>query len=193
MPRRLRAHLTYANVMSTVAVFIALGGSAYAVATITGRDVKNRSLTGADIKRNSIGANPIKQRNLKAVANARRLNGRTANQLLVKCPDGTFPAGGTCIEGAARPPLSYGQAVLACASADGETTAGRRLPIYSELKAAFSRADPAPGGELTGHVYPTSGGGRQVLIVTDKPGNTAVIPDDADSPRPYRCAIDPLN
>jgi hypothetical protein len=193
MPRRLRAHLTYANVMSTLAVFLALGGSAYAVATITGRDVKDRSLTGADLKRNSIGAKPIKQRNLKAVANARRLNGRTANQLLIKCPDGTFPAGGTCIEGAARPPLGYGQAVLACASADGDKTAGRRLPIYSELVAGFSRVDPAPGGELTGHIYPVSGGGEQVLVVTDKPGNTAVIPNDADSSRAFRCAIDPLN
>jgi hypothetical protein len=46
----LRSHLTYANVMATVAVFVALGGSSYAALKITGKDVKNNSLTGADIK-----------------------------------------------------------------------------------------------------------------------------------------------
>ena len=41
---RLRGKLTYANVMSTVAVFVALGGSSYAALSITGRDVRNLSL-----------------------------------------------------------------------------------------------------------------------------------------------------
>ena len=57
--------LSYANVMATVAVFIALGGSSYAAikitgknvtdGTLTGADVKNRSLTGADVKNKSLG------------------------------------------------------------------------------------------------------------------------------------------
>ena len=34
---RMREHLTYANVMATIAVFIALGGTSYAAITITGR------------------------------------------------------------------------------------------------------------------------------------------------------------
>ena len=38
----IRKRLTYANVMATLAVFIALGGSSYAALTITGRDVVNR-------------------------------------------------------------------------------------------------------------------------------------------------------
>jgi hypothetical protein len=50
----MRAHLTYANVMATVAVFIALGGSSYAAIKITGRDVANNSLTSADIKDGSL-------------------------------------------------------------------------------------------------------------------------------------------
>lgn len=51
---RIRARLTYANVMSTIAVFIALGGTSYAAITITGRNVKNNSLTSADVKDNSL-------------------------------------------------------------------------------------------------------------------------------------------
>ncbi len=51
---RLRRRLSYANVMATIAVFLALGGGAYAAVNITGRDVVNRSLTGKDIKKRSV-------------------------------------------------------------------------------------------------------------------------------------------
>lgn len=61
---KLRARLTYANAMSTVAVFVALGGGAYAVAVprnsvgpsqlksnaVSGAKVKNRSLLLKDFK-----------------------------------------------------------------------------------------------------------------------------------------------
>jgi hypothetical protein len=47
---RLRARLTYANVMATIAVFIALGGSSYAALKVTSRNVPKDALTGADIK-----------------------------------------------------------------------------------------------------------------------------------------------
>ncbi len=47
---QVRSKLTYANVMATIAVFIALGGSSYAALTITGRNVPRNALTGADIK-----------------------------------------------------------------------------------------------------------------------------------------------
>jgi hypothetical protein len=50
----LSGHLTYANVVSTVCLFIVLGGSSYAAITITGKSVKNNSLTGADIKNGSL-------------------------------------------------------------------------------------------------------------------------------------------
>jgi hypothetical protein len=60
MLAKLRARLTYANVMATIAVFVALGGSSYAAVTITGKNVKNSSLTGKDIKNNSIGSADVK-------------------------------------------------------------------------------------------------------------------------------------
>lgn len=69
MSAKLRSNLSYANVMATIAVFIALGGSSYAavlritsrnvpkdaltgadIKNLTGRDVKNNSLTGADVR-----------------------------------------------------------------------------------------------------------------------------------------------
>lgn len=52
--RRIRSHLTYANVVSTLCLFVVLGGSAYAGVLLTGKDVKDGSLTGADVKNGSI-------------------------------------------------------------------------------------------------------------------------------------------
>ncbi len=50
--RRLRPHLTYANVMSTLALLVAVagGGAAYAAATVGSRDVINNSLKSIDIR-----------------------------------------------------------------------------------------------------------------------------------------------
>jgi hypothetical protein len=50
----LAGRLSYANVVATIALFVALGGSSYAAVTITGRNVKNGSLTGKDVKDRSL-------------------------------------------------------------------------------------------------------------------------------------------
>lgn len=46
--------LSYANVVATVALFAALGGSSYAAIRVTGRDVQDGSLTGADVRNSSL-------------------------------------------------------------------------------------------------------------------------------------------
>jgi hypothetical protein len=62
----IRKRLTYANVLATVAVFIALGGTSYAALTITGRNVRNGSLTGRDVKNGSLGSVDVRDRGLLA-------------------------------------------------------------------------------------------------------------------------------
>jgi hypothetical protein len=121
MLKDLRPRLTYANVVATLALFIALGGSSYAALKISGRDIKAHTITGKNIKWNSLGRRQIKESNLSAVPRARnaaRLNGHTAERFLVRCPEGTIPAAGTCVETQAHPPLAYGNAVYACAAID---------------------------------------------------------------------------
>ena len=58
---RTRARLSYANVMATIAVFVALGGSSYAAIVVTGKQVKDRSLTGRDVKPNSLTSRHVKE------------------------------------------------------------------------------------------------------------------------------------
>ena len=59
----LRRRLTFANVISMVALFVALGGTGYAL-TITGRQVKDSSLTGRDIKNRSLSESDIRKGSL---------------------------------------------------------------------------------------------------------------------------------
>jgi hypothetical protein len=67
---RLRRHLSFANVTSLLALFVALGGTSYAALTITSRDVKNNSLTSADIRNGTLLQKDFKRGQLRAGAPA---------------------------------------------------------------------------------------------------------------------------
>jgi hypothetical protein len=70
MLARSRARLTYANVVATLALFVALGGSSYAITRIGSREVKNRSLRGLDLRRNTVTGKEVKESRLGTVPNA---------------------------------------------------------------------------------------------------------------------------
>ena len=198
MLRRVRRHLTYANVMATIAVFIALGGSSYAALKITGRNVKNSSITYKDLKRNTLGGTRIKESRLGKVRRARnadRVDGRDAEDLLLRCPRGTRPLADTCIEAAPRPAAAYGSAVIICADADANgKTPGRRLPTHNELDTARTAFTLAAGGELTQNVYPSSSSANGLaVLVVDAIGNTSVVPATGVGAKAFRCVADPLN
>lgn len=200
MLRDLPRHLSYANVMATIAVFIALGSGAYAAATITGRDVKDGSLTGRDVKRNSLGPREIAERRLAPVRraiNAARLGGRPPERYLVRCPAGTIPLSSTCIETQPRAAAAYGAAAGVCDSTNRPRTPGRRLPTHQELMNAldYQPLALAPGGELTANVYPptTSDGALQVMTIVTQTGGVAMVPDTFAGARQFRCAVDPIN
>jgi hypothetical protein len=57
---KVRSRLTYGNVVATLALFVALGGSSYAALRITGKDVRDGSLTGKDVRNNSLTGKDVK-------------------------------------------------------------------------------------------------------------------------------------
>ena len=200
MLARLRGRLSYANVVATLALFIALGGSSYAALTITGKDVRNRSLTGKDVKRNSLTGGEIREGRLDTVPRARnsaRVGGLTAQRLLDKCPGGTLPVADVCVETAPRPAQIYSAAVFTCGSVDTPQTPGRRLPTHGELSKAFSEPGfaIAGGGELTADILPSSvrPGEVAVLYMTDGLGGIGVAENRADQAKAFRCVLDPGN
>jgi hypothetical protein len=194
----IRRRLTYANVMSTVAVFIALGGSSYAAVKLSGSSIKDRTIAGKKLRHNTLTGRQVRESRLGTVPyarNAGRLDGVTAAELKIRCPGDTFPIADVCVEKTARAPQSYGSAVLTCLGIDTPKTPGRRLPTHGELLAALGAVDLAPGGELTSNVYPSGSdpGRLDVLYVTDEVGRVAVAPDTFAGAKAFRCVTDPLN
>jgi hypothetical protein len=195
---KLRRRLTYANVMSTLAVFIALGGSSYAAFTISGSDIKNRSIAGNKVKRNTLTGKQIRESRLSRVPRARnadRLNGATAASLRIRCPSDTFPSADVCVERTPRSPAAYGSAVLDCALIGTPAGPGRRLPTHGELRVALTAVTLAPGGELTGEVYPSDSvpGQVNVLYITKQGGGVSLTPNTFAGSKAFRCVTDPLN
>jgi hypothetical protein len=70
---RLRSHLTYANVVATIALFLALGGGTYAAAklilprnSVGTVQIKNRAVTHAKLARNAVDGSRVKDHSLSA-------------------------------------------------------------------------------------------------------------------------------
>jgi hypothetical protein len=132
MLARLLDRLTYANVVATLALFIALGGSAYAVGEINSRDVKNRSLKGGDIKLNTLTGKEINERKLGTVPLARQAdNAGTAD---ISKSAGTATTAG-----------SAGTAELANVARDAQTLAGQGASAFeSSAIVSFGKAPVNP-------------------------------------------------
>jgi hypothetical protein len=66
---KFRSSLTYGNVMATIAVFVALGGTSYAVATgsIDSREIKNNTVRSKDIRNNQVRGKDVRKDTLTGV------------------------------------------------------------------------------------------------------------------------------
>lgn len=106
MVHRIRPHLTAANIMSALALFIALGGTSYAAISITGANVRDNSLTGRDVRNGSLGTADLAATARRALRGQRGLRGATG-MAGERGSDGatgaTGPAGATGAQGVAGP------------------------------------------------------------------------------------------
>ncbi|MBS1886015.1 MAG: hypothetical protein JSU06_02405 [Actinobacteria bacterium] len=187
--------------MATIAVFVAIGGTSYAAAKLTGKDLQAHSLTARNFHKNSVTGSAIRESTLSKVpqaVEAEHLNGVTAEALFIRCPEGTLAVSDTCIETQAHAPAYFSAALHECAAIESQPGGpGRRLPTYAELAAALTHSEIglSAGGELTSQVYPSAASPGQVeaLLVTTPTGGVALTPDNAADPHSYRCVVDPRN
>jgi hypothetical protein len=205
--KKLRKRLTYANVMSTVAVFVALGGSSYAALhinsgdiannSVRGVDIRNRTIRERDVKRNTLGGRSIKESRLGKVQRARNadlISGLSAADLVLQCPAGTYPVADVCVETNPRAAATYGTAVGTCSNIGRPPGPGRRLPTHGELLAALAGVQLAPGGELTSEVWRNETTGQlDVLFVIDQGGSVDTTPNTGAGAKAFRCVADPSN
>jgi hypothetical protein len=84
MTRRIRSALSYSNVVSTLCLFVLLGGSAYAASSglIDGKKLEPRSIPAKAVKKNALTGAEINERKLGRVPDAARLNGKPASAYL---------------------------------------------------------------------------------------------------------------
>lgn len=82
------ARLTYANVVATIALFVALGGTTIAATklhgsqiqrgTITGKQIRKGSVPGADLRRNSVTGQQVNEAKLGTVPRATKADSATS-------------------------------------------------------------------------------------------------------------------
>jgi hypothetical protein len=205
---RLRSRLTYANVMASIAVFLAFGGVGYAATTLNGKQIvnhsigagklKNGTLTSSQVKANSLTGSVIEEASLGTVPRAQTavsattagdadtLDGVSATELRVACPAETELFGGMCWDENARGAHGWVVASAECGEAGG------RLPSVSELIAYALQ----PGAQFAGPAWSTDvidvNGVGDPVIATHDEGVTAGVPASAGS-FGYRCLFYRVN
>jgi len=131
MLARFRARLTYSNVVATLALFLALGGSSYAALSITSKDVKNRSLKGGDLKKDTVTGKEIRESKLGRVPSA--TNAASAD--IAKSADSATTAG------------TAGTANVAGIAQDAQNLAGQGVGAFERSsRVQFGRASASPAG-----------------------------------------------
>jgi hypothetical protein len=87
--KQIRKRVTYANVMSSIAVFLVLGGaSAYAAKKIGSNEIKGNSITTGKIKKEAVSASKIKK---NAVTTSKIADGAVTGAKLNLGSVGTVP------------------------------------------------------------------------------------------------------
>lgn len=147
-----------ALVISLIALFVSLGGGAYAL-TVTGGQVKNGSLTGKDVRKNSLTGTQIRESRVGKVPRARvadRVGRRTSEQVTTqaffaaqKAPK-SFTGDPTLIGRLSLPAGSY----VLMAKVTASNTASSTLQAKCTLRAGGSEDQATatlPSGQIGGN------------------------------------------
>lgn len=143
MIHRLRSSLTYANVVASLALFIALGGSAYAVATgaIGSREIRDNSIRSRDVHTNALSGRDINERSLQAAPKVyTRQSGinialnRAGSRHTARCNRGDTAVGGSA--GATGDQLSFHETGFVHSESSTGPPNGYTGVLYGEPSAA---------------------------------------------------------
>jgi hypothetical protein len=174
----MKDRLSYANVMATIALFIALGGSAFAASkvvkknSVTSKSVKDGSLKGKDLAKGTITGDLVAKNTL---------TGDNINQgsLALPCPSGTTKAAGICFDSSERASQGLDGAMTTCGQAN------RFLPTVAELRTLHVQAGVSVNGEQASDLGQDT---SHSALGTD---SGIAISTDTSFARPFRCAVVP--
>jgi hypothetical protein len=188
-----RSKLTYANVVATMALIVAVAGTGSAVAAViinSNSQVARETISGhappsgdhANLVTGSVNGTDFSSA-YKAAQRAHLL------ALKVKCPIGMMLLDSLCFDPDLRPMTDYFTALRACA------TRGLRLPTPAELMIIFSAVAPRDN-EWVGQPFAVSTNTYAMTMDEDQFGNvhTHVAQLNGTTGGPsYRCVTTPVN
>jgi hypothetical protein len=156
--------------MATIAVFLVLGGGAYAAFHLPKNSVRSRNIVNGQVRKADVSA------------------GLTGS-LTDHCPSGYTLAAHSnlCFEFDRRSPATFTDALKICAGNGGH------LPSPGELAVAFDNLSPFQVGQWTTSTW---FGNTGAAAVTMSQSSTRDITLDADlttTPNNYRCVTSPSN
>jgi hypothetical protein len=210
--KTIRSHITYANVMATIAVFIALGGASYAAVKLPAKSVGTKQIKKGAVKTAKLGREAVKAGKIAkgAIVTTRLRNGAVTSEKVadgsllaqdfaagqlpaapqgsaasIDCPAGTSLVVGVCFETSTRAPEITVLAMSDC----GDD--GRRLPSQSELvsygRSTFTSQPPAEWAG--GLIY--NGSEIGAMTVAAWSADQSFVFKASGSEVPYRCVVPP--
>jgi hypothetical protein len=183
---RLSSRLTYANVVSTLCLFILLGGSAVAASLISGTSIKLHSIPGNRLKNHTITGKQVnlgKLGKVRNAANADNLGGSPASVYRLHCPAGLAQGGGLCFELTPRTAANWLTALQTCSGLN------RRLPTVGELAVVFNNVGASQPFQWTSMLSGSDG----TLLSDDASRQLQLGYSTNTVTEPYRCVSDATN
>jgi hypothetical protein len=170
-----RIRLTYANVVASLALFVAIGGSSYAALSVTGAQVRDGSLTGRDVRNNSLTGKDVRNGTL-------RTSDFAAGQLPSGAPGPQGPKGDAGAAGPAGQKGDAGTAALHKVSKQFNLAGGEKSFLQAECPAG----EKATGGgteATSGDVRTLMSGPESVGLDQAPTGWAAGFQNDAGAER----------
>ena len=205
MKSKLKGKLTYANVVSTLCLFVLLGGSAYAAiskvprnsvgtrqlqakavtngklaeGSVTGAKIAEGTITGANINMAALGSVPL-------AANASTAqNSNTVDEHSASCPQGATLIRGLCFDAQPNAAVnSVKEAADACAAKGGWLPSP--LELYSVRGVLNLGTGVGSDHQFTDEFYGNTNGTNYKTVVVD--GTGAISESEiSGSPSRYTC------
>ena len=180
---RLRSpQITPALIISLVALFVSLGGTAYAAIVVSSNSQVAQNTIAGHAPITGIHPNLI-----SGSVNATDLSAAYKTSVKVHCPSGMYYAGGLCFEPNTRASASFISANSTC------QLANRRLPTLPELAVAFNNLSASQSGEWFDDLFVSNGQTVAATLSQSTARQILVTFFDYNSLVPYRCVTTPTN
>jgi hypothetical protein len=154
----MRPRLRFSDIVSLLALFVALGGTSYAALRISGKEVRDGSLTGKDIKKGSVPLDRLSTRPKDGANGAAGVPGASGEK------GAPGEKGDTGAAGPGAPnALTPGQ-IAVTAAADRWKSNGGLTHVDSPAYTTFTQAPGGPGYAYLSADLPATVNGRPLTV-----------------------------